>query len=138
MQHRINLFVMFVTCVGLCALTGASYGARHTEVFAGLPGGAEGIPSFTRSVFGLLAWLASWWALCVAVGAAVAFGGPRLLRSSKRGRRFLADADGWMTKYQSTVVVVFVAEMFSIYWMIDLAVTLPWLSIIAQLTSGQR
>lgn len=136
MQHRINLFVMFVTCVGLCALTGASYGARHEAIFAAMPGGTEAIPSFTRSVLGLLTWLARWWTLCVAIGAAVAFGGPHLLGSSNGGRRFLADADAWMTKYQGTVVVVFVAAMFSIYWTIDLAVTLPWIQVIDQLTGG--
>ncbi|MHC4341955.1 MAG: hypothetical protein ACYSX0_17280 [Planctomycetota bacterium] len=136
MVHRISLFVMFVTCVGLCALTGASYDVRYEAIFAGLPGGAEAIPSFTRSVLGLLTWLASWWTLCVALGAAVAFGGPHLLQSSKGGQKFLAGADAWMTKYQGTVVVVFVAAMFSIYWMIDLAVTLPWIEIMDQLTGG--
>lgn len=135
MQHRISLFVMFATCVALCALTGGTR-AGYEAFYAGLPGGAAGTPGFTRAVMGLLGWLATWWWLCIALGAAVAFGTPALLARSEDGRRFLAAADAWMTRYQPTVLVVFVAAMFAIYWTVDLALRLPWLQIMEQLTAG--
>ena len=136
MQHRVNLFIMFATCVGLCAQSGTAYEGRFEALFAGMPGGEEAMPHYTRFVVGLLIWLARWWLLLVALGAAVLFGGPSLLRRSPGGREHLASADAWMTKYHGTVVVVFVAMMFSIYWAIDLALTLPWLRVMEQLSGG--
>ena len=135
MQHRISLFVMFATCVGLCAQTGTSVPDLEA-MYQGMPGGSEGVPGFTLTVMGLLNWLASWWPICFALGAAVAFGGPPLLRRSSGGRNFLTAADAWLTKYHGTVVVVFVAGMFWIYRAIDLALWLPVTQIFDQLTGG--
>ena len=135
MQHRISLFVMFATCLGLCAQTGASVTGLE-DVYRGLPGGAEGVPSFTLTVMSVLQWLADWWPICLALSAAVAFGGPVLLQRSSGVRNYLTAADAWLTKYHGTVVVVFVCAMSWTYRAIDLALWLPVTQLFDQLTGG--
>jgi len=136
MRHRINLFLMYATCVCLLALSAVDR-TRFEAVYAQLPGGRENVPRFTQWVMGMLGWLATWWPLCLLLGAAAAFGGPALLRRTPAGERLLTKGERWLTEYHATVVVAFVAFMFTAYWTVDQAMLLPWLRIIEALTGAR-
>jgi hypothetical protein len=129
-----NLFVMYATCILLLAHVGRSSWS-FDMYFRQLPGGREGIPQLTHMVLGAARWISTWWPVCILLGAGLSFGVPVLLRRSPQGVRLLDRAARWMSNYHATVLVLFVAGMFTTYWVVDLALRLPFLQIIEQLTS---
>jgi len=136
MQHRISLFAMYATSILLLARSAVDKG-QWEAIFLQLPGGREGIPGYTITVLSVLWWLRRWWPLCLALGAAAAFGIPAALRRTPEGERLLAAGARWMSAYQGTVIVLFVAIQFSAYAAVAHALSLPWIKIIEALTSGR-
>jgi hypothetical protein len=80
-------------------------------------------------------WLSTWWPVYMLVGAGLAFGLPMFLRRSPAGARVLQAVGRWMSNHHATVLVLFVAGMFSLYRVVDLAIILPVNRMIEQLTS---
>lgn len=64
---------------------------KFEEVFKGLPGGAEGLPSITKVMMRISKWLVEWyWAFLLGM-MALFWGIPRLIGMSAGGRYFLDD-----------------------------------------------
>jgi len=61
---------------------------KFEEVFAGLPGGAEGLPAITKFMMSLSAWLVSWWWAFLLALFMVIWGLPRLIGMTPGGRYF--------------------------------------------------
>ncbi len=64
---------------------------KFEEVFAGLPGGAEGLPGITKVMMNVSEWLVEWWWAFILVVVLLVWALPRLIGMSKGGRYFLDD-----------------------------------------------
>ena len=136
MQHRIGLFILVATAIGLCAATGRSVAASYEAMYAALPGGAEALPGFTSAMLAVLKWLGAWWWICVLVAGGALLGGPGLLERTEAGRRLLGVARDWMGRYSFLVFALYIAFMFTVLWAIDYGLELPMLQIIDALSHG--
>jgi type II secretory pathway component PulF len=136
LQHRLGLFVLYVTLVALFVFAGSAT-ARHLEVFRSLPGGEEGIPGFTRMVYAFLGWMAGWggW-LMLAAGIGVFFGIPKALSRTEQGRARVAALDRVLEQYYGLLLAIAIAVLFSMYSTIALATHLPYLQIMDSLSGG--
>jgi len=62
---------------------------KFEEVFAGLPGGAEGLPGITKVMMNISRWLVEWWWAALLGLILVVWAIPRLISMSAGGRYFL-------------------------------------------------